>query len=173
MAIEITKKQKFNIKIIEIIAGGFSLLLLLAIVGVYFYLDSNTKKIAGKVEEIQKSLEVTPSEQSLEDNVSLIKNRIEIFSNLISKHKNAKNIFALIENDCLPMVQFTSFNFDMNQKSVSLSGITDGFIPLEQQLNVLRKEPLIKKVNLSNMSMESGGTVNFSVSFVVDPKIFK
>jgi len=173
MAIEISKKRKIETPVWAIILEIFSLFLILIMAGSYFYLNSAVKKITQEVQEKEKSLTATSSEKALENNLSLIESRINLFAGLISKHRKVGNIFTFIEGACLPNVQFSDFSFDIRQKAIDLSGKTDSFLTLEQQLNVLKQEPLVKKIDLSNILTDDKGGVNFSLSLILDPKIFK
>jgi hypothetical protein len=173
MAIEISKKRKIKTPVWAIIFGIFSLILILILAGSYVYLNSAAKKITREVQEKEKSLAATSSEKALENNLNLIENRIKLFASLLSKHRKPGNIFTFIESVCLPNVQFSDFSFGIGQEAISLSGKTDSFLTLEQQLNVLKQEPLVKKIDLSNMSTDDKGIVSFALLLVLDPKIFK
>jgi len=173
MAIEVGKGIEIKTPIWSIILGIFSVVLILVMMGSYFYLDRAAEKIAQKIQFKKQSSTATPLESDLESNLNLIGNRINLFGELLLNHRDSGKIFNLMESICLPNVQFSNFNFDSDQGTVSLSGKTDNFISLEQQLTVLRQEPLIKKVTLSNMSTVKEGGVSFSLSLIIDPKVFK
>jgi len=173
MAIEIGLKRRVKTPVWSIILGSSSLILILILIGSYFYLNSAVKRMALEIQKREQLLKVGSSERALQNNLKLIESRIESFADLLSKHYNVGNIFVFLENVCLPKVQFSDFKFDFDQERVVLSGETDNFMMLEQQLDILRQEPLVKEVNLSDISTNEKGKVNFTFSLVFDPKIFK
>jgi len=173
MAIEIGLKRRVKIPAWSIILGILSLILILILIGSYFYLDSAVKRMTLEIQKREQFLKVGSSEKALQNNLKLIESRIESFADLLSRHYNVGNIFVFLESVCLPKVQFSDFKFDFSKERVVLSGETDNFMMLEQQLHILRQEPLIKKVNLSDVSTNEKGRVDFTFSLVFDPKIFK
>ena len=173
MAIEISKKTKIRVPLWAVALGIVCLALILVLAGSYFYLNILTGKITKEIQDKEEALKITPSQKSLEDNLSLTGNKIDQFADLASKHRKVANIFTFIENTCLPNIQFSDFNFDIAKETVNISGQTDSFVALGQELNILKQEALIKKINLSGVSINDEGTVDFTFSIIFSPDIFK
>ncbi len=172
MAIEISSKTKIKSSAWTIILGILCLILLLALVASYFYLDNLTKKIKQEVENKEKALVATSSEKELEDNLGLAERKINKFADLLLNHRNPLNVFTFLESLCLPNVQFSNFDLDSGKNTVSISGKTDNFITLEQQIEVFKKESLVEKIELSDISMGGEEGVNFAFLFTFNLKIF-
>ncbi len=174
MAIKINQKKGARQSILGITLFISLLLLTISFLISYFYINNSLEKIKKNVQKKDQALIVTPEEKKLEDNVSLAQERINIFSDLINKHYDISKMFNLLENDCLPKVQFSDFRFEKKGNLVSISGITDNFITLGQQVNILRKEPLISKVKISEISENKEKTaVNFTITLTLDQKVFQ
>lgn len=174
MAIEITPKQKFKAPIIQIIFLGICAVLLIAFLASYFYFDRSIKQISQKIQE--KDLAAAPLDNAIkekEGEITLVKQKIDDFGKLLSEHKKPLNIFGFLERICLPNVWFSNFDFSFGEGGLTVSGETDSFITLEQQLLVLKQDPLVKSVTLSGISMGKEGGANFSFLITFDPQIFK
>ncbi len=173
MAIEITPRRKIKSSAWSIVFTVFSLVLIAVLTISYFYLNSSIKKIKQEIQQKEKALTPTPSEKTLDRNLLLFENQINVFKGLILKHRNLVNVFSFLENVCLPNVQFYDFGFDSSQNAVSLSGKTDNFVSLEKQILVLKNESLVKSVKISDLSEEKeGGVVDFGLILTFNPKIF-
>ncbi len=172
MAIEISSKTKIKSPIWAIILGVLCLILLLASIASYFYLGILTKRIRQEIQDKEKALIATSSEKALEDNLNLAKNKIDNFADLLLEHHNSVNVLTFLENICLPNIQFLNFDFDAGKNTVSISGKADNFITLEQQIDILKKESLAKKIEVSGVSIGEEGGANFDFLLTFDPKIF-
>jgi len=89
MAIEISSKTKIKSPVWFIILGVLCLVLLLVSISSYFYLGSLTKKIKQEIQEKENALKATSSENALENNLNLTKNKIDKFSDLLLEHYNS------------------------------------------------------------------------------------
>jgi len=173
MAIEITPRRRIKSPVWAITLSVFCLILLSALIASYFYLNSSTKKINLEIKEKETASAATPEEKALEDNLSLAKDKISAFSGLILKHREPANIFGFLENNCFPNIQFYNFDFAADKNTVGLSGTTDDFISLEQQILIFRKDSLVKKVELSKISIGKEGVVDFGLILIFDPEMLK
>ncbi len=173
MAIELEKKRRLNISRWPIIILFFSFIGILFLVSSYFYLNKELAVIENEIEVKKESLKPTTEEKEIEKKVQLISERIRLFQNLISKHRDTSKIFSIIENDCLPNVQFTNFNFNADNLTINLSGKTDNFISLQQQVDVFKEDQLVDKAVLSDMSVDQDNSgITFSISLSINQKVF-
>jgi len=174
MAIEITPKQELKVPIIQIIFLGICAVLLIAFFASYFYFDRSIKQISQKIQE--KNLAAVPLDNAIKEKENELlpaKQKIDDFGKLLSEHKKPLNIFAFLERICLPNVWFSNFNFSFGEGGLTVSGETDSFITLEQQILIFKKEPLVKNVTLSGISIGEEGGADFSFLITFDPQIFK
>ncbi len=174
MAIEITPKQKIKIPIWVIIIGILCVILVLAFLASYFYLYRSVKRMSQEIEE--KNLVTLPLEKAIgkkEGEIFPISQKIDDFNELLSGHKKPLKIFEFLERTSLPNVLFSTFDFTFEKGELTISGQTDNFVTIEQQVLILKQEPLVKNLNLSGLSMSEEGGINFTLSLTFDSQIFK
>ena len=174
MAIKINSKETKNSSFLEIFALVILSFLIVALLAGYLYVGRLLNETKKEIKQKEMSLEVSPADRKIEKNVLLAQSRIEIFKNLIDSHYNISKIFGLIESDCLPNVQFSEFRFEKKGNLISLSGKTDNFVSLGQQVDAFRKDPLLYSVKISKMSPNKEKTaVDFSLLIAIKQKIFQ
>jgi len=171
MAIEIPEKKNTKAPIWSVVLLVMTAVLILSAVLHYFYLSSQIKNLFEK-------LAISPSERALEDDVAAkekeintINYKIGIFNKLFLGHKNTGAIFGFFEKLCLKNVWFSSFS--LNQQTAVLSGKADNFVTLEQQVILFRKQPAVDSAVLTGAEMSKEGGVDFSLSIVFNPQVFK
>jgi len=175
MAIEITSKSSINRTPPWIIVGIVLCIILVIIVGAfYLFFTLTIDKMNKEIEEKDKASAIL-TENILKKEVEILplKTKISDFGVLINKHETPYNVFGIIEKNCLPEVWFFKFSSDIEKQEVSLLGKTESFELLEQQLNVLKKEPLLKKVTLTSLSVGEEGEVEFALSLIFNSEVFK
>jgi hypothetical protein len=171
MAIEVTPSSNLKMPLWAVIIFVVDIILIAIFLSLYFYFSWQEKNL-------EQALIKTPQEESLEqevvkkqDELVVYTNRIEAFAKIIADHKKVSNVFGLIEKICLPSVWFSNFNFTLGKNEVSLSGKTDNFVSLGNQITILKNELSFLSINLSNLMLEGKGGVSFSLQAVIDPKI--
>lgn len=160
----------------ESILFYLSLILLMSIVGGFIILD---KKIIPSQE--QKLIELkgiiaktkTPKEKALEKELKAYQKKIEDFSFLLSRHQKTSKIFSFFESTSHPKIWFASFNSDFRRHQATVSGFTESFKTLGQQLLVFKKHPSVEKVELTRISIGERGKIRFTFNLLFSPKIFK
>jgi len=158
MAIEISPRTKIKITIWTMAAGVVLAILLLGLLVSYFYFFFNIKKIDQQIQE--KTLAVAPLERAIkekEKELIPLSEKIKDFDKLLTERKNILNIFAFLERVCLPKVWFSKFEFDAEKRGVVISGKTDNFAILDQQVSILKQEPLLENFNISEVSISKEG----------------
>ena len=174
MAIEITPKQKIKVPIWVIVIGVPCVILVLVFLAGYFYLYRSVGQMSKEIEE--KNLTSFPLGKAIkekEQEIFPIRQKIDDFNELLSGHKKPLKVFEFLERTCLPNVLFSTFDFTFEKGELSVSGETDSFITIEQQVLILRQEPLVKNLNLSGLSIGEEGGISFTLLFTFDPRIFK
>lgn len=173
MAIEITPQSKIKTSVRIIILLVIDFLLLAGLLTSYFYFDGSSKKI---IELLKKSPQEIFLEEQLkekETELSLDEEKINAFGKLLADHRNTVELFNLLEKVSLPNVWFSKFDFNYAQQAIGVSGQTDNFVNLWQQIDILKKEPLFKDINLTGVGVGKEGGVEFSLSLQVNPEVFK
>ena len=153
----------------------FSLVLLIGLSASYFTLNYFIQKADQRIQELDEELEKakTPEEIALEGEVLGYQEKIGDFSVLIKDHRFNSNLFSFLENLTHPKVWFSNFTLDSEIKKVKISGETESFQTLGQQLIIFQNEEHIKKVDLSNIALGERGKIEFDFDLLLDPKIFK
>lgn len=173
MAIEITPKIKIEIPTWVTVLLVFCTIVLVSLLVSYFYFQK-------RIEDINKALVETPDEKILHQKINarkqellLYKEKIDGLSELLSGHQNVANVFELLERRCLPNVWFSDFEFVSKTGKLTITGQADSFIAVGQQILMLKKEPFLKNLKLSEISLSEAGKVNFALLLTFDSRIFK
>jgi hypothetical protein len=148
------------------------LLVVAGVVGsyVYFYLDiGKTKKAIAEKEA--KALEVNQAILERENELLPMKNKIEQYSKIISDHNSPLNVFTFLEENCLPEVWFSSFQFDTEKKTAILSGHAESFGVLEQQTDQLRIQSELLSVDITSVILDEDEEIDFKFSLIFNPSI--
>ena len=150
---------------------GFILLVILS----YFVLDIYLDKAEAKLEDLEKEWEETKTEEqiALEDELSAYEKKIESFSTLINQHVFSSRVFEFIEENTHPEVWFSDLTLDPIKKEVDLSGDTENFVTLHQQVQILKANPSVKNLNLSQIAIGKEGRIDFSFNLILDPGLLK
>jgi len=175
MVIQIIPKQpqKKSLSLANILLY-LSLVLLLIVSASYFILNNFQQKTEKDIQLLDENLAAADAspEAALAKEVLNYQQKINDFSSLLASHKYNSQVFPLIESLTHPKVAFSSFSLDTEKQTIALSGVTDSFQTLDQQLTIFKNEKLIKKVELSNISFGEGGKVSFDFKLILDPQVF-
>jgi len=173
--VEIIPKQIKKLPSWEKTLMYFTLGLLVVSVSAYFFLNNSITKAETKLQELERTLmeQKTEEEIALEKEVFGYQAKVEDFSKMLKKHPYSSKILNFFEKACHPKVWFSITRFTIKDYNLSLVGKTTDFLTLEQQLSIFRKEPLIKAVDLSNLSVGKEGTIGFNLTLALDPEILK
>jgi|WetSurMetagenome_2_1015567.scaffolds.fasta_scaffold04545_7 hypothetical protein len=102
------------------------------------------------------------------------KKRLDVADFLLARHVYWTNFFNFLENNTLSNVYFSDFSGDTSGK-YSLLATTNSLDVIDAQVKKLLADPSVKSASASDVSIgQTGGntTIKFSLSFLVDPKIF-
>ena len=153
----------------------FSLILVLFSIFSFFLIDHFQRKAFQTLEDLESTLarEKTPEEVALEKEIFGYQKKINDFSILLESYQPPLNFFPVLEKNSHPKVQFTDFSLNPKNLQAILSGKTESFQTLDQQLSIFKKENLIKDVNLSKLFIGKEGEVEFTLNLSLSPAIFK
>lgn len=153
----------------------FSITILVVIIFSCFILNYFIKKSEATFQDLEKALtkEKTSSEIALEKEILGYQKKIEDADYLLKGHIANANLFKFLEEICHPKVWFSDFNYDSSAAQVEISGETENFQTLGQQLLILKSHPFVKNLNLSGVSIGKEGKISFIFSLFLDSQIFK
>jgi hypothetical protein len=173
--VEIIPKPNRRIPSWERLLMFFTLGLFLVSIGSFFLLNYFTDQSKKQLQESEEALNKikTEKEIALETEVFDYQAKIKDFSLILAEHFYSSNFFGFFEKLCHPQVWFSQIDFKANDGTLSLDGETTDFLTLEQQLIIFRKEPLMKDVSLSDLSVSKEGLINFSLNITLDKSIIK
>jgi len=174
MAIEIIPKPKNKAPRWLIIFLASSIIIFLAVVSSYLYFEITARGLSKKIEERKEALSEIPSpeQKALEEDLLLKEAKINIYGNLLSSHEKSDNVFNFLESICHPKVWFSEFNFNSDEKTVSIKGTAENFTAMAQQMFIFRSQELLKSITLSELSLGEEGGVDFSLQVTLDPQIY-
>lgn len=176
MAIEITPQKKSRATLFATIAGIIAAFLILTLAGSYLYFYITNRGLADKIQELKdNSLDLDQTIRNKENELSVFQRRIDDFGFLLTKHKYILNVFSAIEGKTIPFMWFKSFEFQPEtDRAVLLSGETNSFFAIEQQIAVFKGHNLIEDVNLGEITInEEEGKIEFGLRLVFSPEIFE
>lgn len=158
-------------------------LLLYLFLQVYF-IPELKKGITAKTDEITKesqnkdgSGEQAKKIEEVINDVKRAKTEVEDFKNFYYDSKKASTFFPLFENMVHPQVYFDSFSLRLDDKKAEaqLSGETEGFESLIQQIEILQlQRSVINSFEVSNIVKSGEGTkVKFNLLLNLSESIFE
>lgn len=153
----------------------FSLGLLMAIVLSYPVLTYWENKSVNALEKLEEQIIKvgTPKEKVMEIEVFSQEKRIKDFSALLGEHRQSSGLFQFLEKATHPKVWFFTLELDAKKAELVLSGKSQNFQVLGQQLSIFQKQQSIKKANLSKLSLGKEGGAEFTFNISLDPSVFK
>lgn len=181
MAIEIIPKPDYKTKEKTSIFFIISLIVLIASISVYFYLFLTVDKKSKELEAKEEHIEALINDEtfiSKEKEVLRMKEKIDEFNNLFKNHHSVLELFSFLEKNTHIKVAWESSAFSKTTGKeapaykLSLSGKSDNFIILAQQIIVLRSRPEISEIKLSSLAIEEKGKVSFNFEIVFNPGLF-
>jgi len=152
----------------------FAIFLLILSIGGYFALNNFLQKAEGELETLKLDITkvMTPEKNTLEKEILASKDKIDKFSYLIGQHLQSSMIFGIIQKTTHPQVWFTKFDFDPRQKTLKVSGETQNFESLGQQILILEDEETIDDINLETISISKEGGIEFDLSLSFRADVF-
>jgi len=175
MAIEIEPVKKDNAGK-EGIALVFSILILLASFGAYFYFAqmvlpqkkaeaatlNNELATLGQDDVASKEAELAQAGKEISD-----------FKILFENNPKASIFFSSLQQWTHPRVAYSGLSFDIPTRKITMSGTTNGFQNVMQQIALLDQEKTIESYQISNVALAENGAVTFNLDLTVKPEVLK
>lgn len=175
MAIEITpikKEADFKENLILV----FSIIVFLISLSVYFYFNNIilSQKNAELVKSNNDYATLAGSDvKAKEDQLKLAGKYIGDFKTLFQNNSKISGFFTSFQSWTHPKVVFSGFVFDVDSREITMSGSTNGFQNVMQQIAILNVEPTIESYKISNVNLAENGLVNFDLELVIKPEVLK
>jgi hypothetical protein len=176
MVVEIIPRPISKTPLWQDILFYFSIALFLGSILVFFALNHFQQKATAELDSVKKLIiehEAASGIGSLEKEVLTYQKKIGDFSNLFESHRLSSSVFPFIESLTHPQVVWTGFNLDTEASVVLLSGQTQNFQTLGQQISILKGEELISSLDLSDVKLGKEGKVDFKLKLSLNPEILK
>ena len=151
----------------------FSIALLVIVVlayGVFWFFGTQADK--DKASFVKQNDDLKIEIDPLKTEVQTYGQKIEAFNLIFQNHIYNSNFFSFFESITHPKVWFSKFSLTARDGKISISGNTDDFESMGQQLMLYGENESVKSLNLSNISFGKDGR-EFNFTLLVDPKIFK
>ncbi len=158
----------------KILFYGLVLIAVLLII-TYFVLFYLQNKAEGTLSDLEARLQEVrePEVSRMEAEIISDKKKIDDFAPFLESHVLTSNFFNFLEKNTHPKVVFADLNISINIARVTLSGKTDNFLSLGQQLAIFDDNPMVDNLVLSHISLNDKGGVDFHLNMLLNQNIFK
>ncbi|MBU1015338.1 hypothetical protein KKI17_02790 [Patescibacteria group bacterium] len=114
-------------------------------------------------------LNIREMEKTIEKNSKKLTGLVE----LAQTRRDVRQAFAALESVTHHLVYFTGTDFRTEEGTFGLSGRTETFRTLREQLEIFRAALDISTVELSDLALPAEGGVSFRVVLTLSPQVFK
>lgn len=177
MEVQIVPKPKEKPKKIITLLMYVSLIILIAISGVYLYLMQDLKKKDQELNGLKETLakkETSRELEQLQKELTTYKEKIDTMSFLFESYHLGTNFFNFLEKYTHPKVKLSLVNVGFSDYRVLLNGETESFITLVQQLYIFENSSDVKNLKLVSFSASKDKAfVNFYIEFNLEPYLLK
>jgi len=175
MAIEIIPRKAAPLPLWLKILFYILIGLLLAALLSYFIFGHFQKKSLTTLQNLEEEIfkEKTPQKIALEKEILSYQKKINNFSLMLDRHLLSSKFFHFLEKTSHPRIWFSKINLSPGEQLAVVSGRAETFPVLGQQLQILKKEALVKNVTLSKISLGKKGEIEFTLTLSFDPEFFK
>ena len=153
----------------------FSIFLFFSLIVSYFILTS----LLQKSETLLSNLTETISREKTSETISLEKEnlnyqkKIQNFFPLLENHKFPSRFFEFFEKNTHPRVFFSQISLNSQDLLADLTGQTDSFFTLGQQLSIFEERPEVATLNLTQVSIGRVGKIEFTLNLFFNPNFLK
>lgn len=100
--------------------------------------------------------------------VTILDKRLRNMRSLLGGHVFGSNAFKVLEQTTHPQVQFSIFNFAVEDRKVGVSGSAPNFTVLSHQIGILERDPQVESVEFGGLSLRER-TIGFTLSIIFKP----
>lgn len=164
------KKSGMNMfMLIAVVIFVTSLLGAGAIFGYQFYLQSARDSKQASLAEAQKAINLEAVEEFIR-----LKNRLSTAQSLLNQHVYLSAFLEVLEQRTLQSVTFNTLRVTVAEDrtaEIQMEGTARTFNALASQSSVFASEKRIRRAIFSNISGSDTGTVSFSFTATLDPRL--
>lgn len=106
-----------------------------------------------------------------ENRVQRLSEELSSFETLLSEHRNWTRLFELVEERTVRSVAFNELEADFAARTLALSGTAPTYNALAQQIKSFERDEGIQKVDVSDITLNEDGRVEFRLVLAFDPGI--
>ena len=152
-----------SIGVFLVSVGGFVLL---------FFLELGIQQ---RIVEIEDTLgaEKTQEQTQLEQEVSVVRTRLEDFTTLVRQRKDVLPAFSFLETVVHPDVTFLAMSIDSVRHNMQLQGSAESFFALDVQLVVLQARSEPSSLSLTNLNIGIQSGVDFQIEIQFPAEFFQ
>lgn len=167
-----TRRQKSGTNVLMIIAGviaGLSVLLALAVFGYELYLKSAREAKAAELAEAQRAVNLDVVESFIR-----LRDRLSTVESILDQHIMLSSFFDSLEERTLQSVRFNTLSIAVDEDraaEIQMDGVARSFNALAAQSASIATEKRIKRAIFSDISVNDNGTVGFSLTATLDPRL--
>ncbi len=149
-------------------------IILLVMVGLFafYYFEASSWESKAKEKESDYLFLNTPENKAIEERVGKVSQKLEKFSQAFSSHKISYPFFEFLRGFCHPNVSFLDLSLDVKTGAVNLTGQTNSYKSLSEQILILKSVEEISSLDVSDVALNKEGAVTFGLSFLVNPTFF-
>lgn len=168
----IPKREERTPPVVNLIFWA-SLVLAVAVAAGIFILQNfqRQQRLAIQQSEQQLLADPSPEQKQLEEDMLSWKQRLDDFKLLADERRTPLPLFSLLETSVHPAVVFTGLTVNLNQNRTLLSGETDSFKHVDEQILLLRQKSEVADLQLVRIELGEGGRVEFSVDFSLEEQV--
>ncbi len=140
-----------------------------AVFGYEFYLKNSRDQKSAALAEAQRSVNLDTVEGFIR-----LKNRLNAVETLLNKHIELSEFFDTLETRTLQTVRFSKLLISVGadqSAEIEMEGTARTFNALAAQSASFAAEKRIKRAIFSDISVNENGTVAFSLTAVIDPRL--
>jgi len=141
----------------------------------YFILTSLQQKSKTKLSNLTETISrgKTPEILSLEKENFNYQRKIQDLFPLLENHKFPSRFFEFLETNTHPRVFFSQISLNSQDSLADLTGQTDSFFTLGQQILIFEKTPQLTNLNLTKVSINQAGKIEFILNLSFKPDFLK
>lgn len=166
------RRAKSGVNVFMIIGASVaaaSVVIAGAVFAYEFYLKGAHASKTVQLEEAQKAVNI----DTVEDFIRL-RGRLAALESLLDEHVILSEFFDLLELRTLQTVRFSGLKLSVDEDrsaEIQMEGVAKNFNALAAQSTQLAAEKQIKRAIFSGISLNENGTVSFSLSASIEPRL--
>lgn len=173
--VEIIPKEKQVTSSQNNILFYIALIIFVLAIGGYFVFIFLINQSQNQITTLKTELEKqkTPEVVSLEKDILALQKKINDFSVIFPRHISVFDFFQLLENKTHPDIYFYSLTLSSSEFRAQLFGRAKSFNAIDQQIQLFKKEKLVDTLDLTTISLNKQGEVEFTLDLTFDAQFFK